>query len=310
MSRKQIISWLLTGDVAIQYQVHRDLLGNDRSDLQERIAHEGWGKRYLSKRHSNGHWGDRYYQPKWKSTHYTLLDLRNVCLSPNNEIVRATINIVLNAGLAEDGGIPLGPSTAVHSDVCVNAMFLNVAAYFKIEEQKLTSIVDSILKESMPDGGFNCQTTREGSTHSSVHTTLSVLEGLVEFQRSGYPYRKKDITKAIAKGEEFLLMHQLFLSDHTGEIINKNFLKMSYPSRWKYDILRALDYFQYAGRDWDDRMQKAIEVLIKKRGKNGRWKMPAAHPGKVHFTMENAGVPSRWNTLRALRVLSHFGIDG
>lgn len=309
MNNADIIKWLLKGDVSIQYQTHRDLLGNDRKDIQYRIAHEGWGKQFLSKRNSNGHWGDRFYQPKWISTHYTMLDLRNLNLNPDNDIAKETIELILNSGKADDGGIQLGPSTSQHSDVCVNGMFLNYASYFKTEAQKLHSIVDSILFERMPDGGFNCKTARSGAIHSSLHTTLSVLEGILEFQRSGYTYRINELQSARESAVEFVLMHQLFLSDRTGEIIKKDFLKITYPSRWKYDILRALDYFQYAERSWDDRMNPAIQVLLKKRNKNATWNLQAKYPGKEHFEMEKAGKPSRWNTLRAIRVLKHFKIE-
>jgi len=302
----EVIKWLLEGDVSIQYQVYRDLLGNDRKDLLDRIANEGWGKQLLFKRNSNGHWGMKFYQPKWISTHYTLLDLRNLNLSPNNDIAKEVIQLVLSAGKSEDGGIPLGPSTSRFSDVCVNGMFLNYASYFQTEEHKLYSIVDAILNEIMRDGGFNCRTTRSGATHSSLHTTISVLEGLYEFYKSGYTYRMNDIQSAKASAEEFILIHQLFLSDHTGKIINKEFLKIPYPSRWKYNILRALDYFQYAKCIWDERMEQAIQVLVKKRNKNSTWNLQAKHPGQIHFEMEKAEKPSRWNTLKAMRVLKHF----
>lgn len=306
MNDQQLIEWLLEGDVSIQYQVHRDLLGEERKELQDRIAHEGWGKEFLSKRNSNGHWGDSFYQPKWISTHYTLLDLRHLHLPPKNEVVKGTIELILQHDKAEDGGIRLGPSTSQHSDVCVNGMFLNYSSYFTTPESDLHSIVDSILHEIMPDGGFNCRTTRSGAKHSSLHSTISVLEGLYEFQKSGYPYRKDDIRHAIRSATEFILLHRLYRSDHSGEIISKDFLKFSYPVRWKYDVLRAMDYFQYTRSSWDARMEDAISVIENKRNKDGTWNMQAAHPGKVHFIMEKAGKPSRWNTLRALRVLNCF----
>jgi hypothetical protein len=309
MEEQRIIKWLLEGDISIQYQVYRDLLGNDRNDLQDRIATEGWGKQFFSKRNPSGYWGDRFYQPKWISTHYTLLDLRNLNLSPDNSIVKDTIDLILNSDKAIDGGIRLGPSTSHHSDVCVNSMFLNYASYFRTEEKKLCSVAGSILNEIMPDGGFNCVTTRGGARHSSLHSTISVLEGLNEFKKSGHTYRINDIQSAIASAEEFILLHRLFLSDRTGEVINKNFLKITYPCRWKYDILRALDYFQYARSQWDNRMEDAIHVLLKKRNNDGTWNIQGAHPGQVHFIMEKAGNPSRWNTLRAMRVLKHFKIE-
>ncbi|MEQ9220220.1 MAG: hypothetical protein RLO17_19355 [Cyclobacteriaceae bacterium] len=309
MNAQQIIDWLLKGDVSIQYQVHRDLLERDRPDLRARITEEGWGKRYLSKRKSDGHWGDRFYQPKWTSTHYTLLDLRNLCLDPHHELVQRSIERVLDAGKAEDGGIPLGPSTMKHSDICVNGMFLNYASYFMTEEERLHSVVDSILYEVMPDGGYNCMSVRSGARHSSLHSTLSVLEGLYEFQKTGSHYRSQDLEKARKDAEEFILIHQLFLSDRTGEIIRKEFLNMPYPPRWKYNVLRAMDYFQYAKAQWDSRMEPAVDVIFQKRSKDGTWHINAPHPGEVHFTMEQAGEASRWNTLRALRILKNYAVD-
>lgn len=306
MTKKQLIDWLQDGDVSIKYQVYRDLLGENRKDLQSAISNNGWGKQFLSKRKSNGHWGDRFYQPKWISTHYTLLDLRNLNLCPDNALVRESIDIVLKTSIADDGGIQLGPSTSHHSDVCVNAMFLNYASYFNSDESALQSIVDSILDEIMPDGAFNCRTKRSGAKHSSLHTTISVLEGLFEFQKAGNKYRFQEVTDAIKSSEEFILQHKLFKSDHTGEIISKSFLKLTYPHRWRYDILRALDYFQYAGREWDERMNDAFKILLKKRNKNGTWNIQAAHPGQVHFVMEKAASNSRLITLRALRILKHF----
>ena len=309
MNKQEVIEWLLTGDVSIQYQTYRDLLAKDRIDLQNKIADEGWGQEFLSKRNIDGHWGLRFYQPKWTSTHYTLLDLRNLNLSPENKNVKSTINMVLENLKAEDGGIQLGPSTSIHGDICVNGMFLNYACYFRTEEQKLHSLLDSILGERMPDGGFNCRSTRSGAKHSSLHTTISVLEGLIEYEKAGNSYRLKEVQNTRKLAEEFILLHQLFRSDRTGKIIHKDFLRLSYPGRWKYDILRALDYFRYANAIWDERMRPAIEVILKKRKADSTWSLQAKHPGQVHFEMEKAGKPSRWNTLRAMRVLQHFSVE-
>ena len=292
--------------MSIQYQTHRDLLGILRPDLQQRIATEGWGQRFLAARKREGHWGDRFYQPKWQSTHYTLLDLRHLCLPPDHPVPLKAIRQVLEGQQADDGGIQLGPSTAHRSDVCVNAMFLNYASYFRVPEAMLTSLVDVILQERMSDGGFNCRTVRSGARHSSLHTTISVLEGLHEFRYAGHTYREQDMAEAMDTAVEFILIHHLYLSDRTGEIIKKEFIRLPFPGRWKYDILRALDFFQYANIPWDDRMAEAMAVLHQKRNQDGTWNVQAAHPGQVHFVMEKAGRPSRWNTLRALRVLRHF----
>ena len=308
MKNQQIIQWLLEGDVSIQYQVYRDLLGENRQDLQKRIATEGWGQKFLSQRKPNGHWGQRFYQPKWTSTHYTLVDLRNLGISQDHPLIKETIEMILANEKAPDGGIlPIGKPQL--SDLCINGMFLNYACYFKSDEDKLRSVVDCILNQVMPDGGFNCESNRLPTRHSSLHTTISVLEGISEYEIQGYTYRLSEIQRARQTAVEFILMHQLFLSDRTGEIINKDFLKLSYPSRWRYDILRALDYFQHANTPWDDRMEPAIAALQKKQNKDLTWNVQAKHPGQVHFDMEKAGKPSRWNTLRALRVLNRYKLS-
>ncbi len=307
MNSKNRIEWLLEGDVAIQYQVHRDLLSTERTDLRERISNEGWGAQYLSKRKPDGHWGQKFYQPKWTSTHYTLIDLRNLCIASDNELIRESIAIILQNEKAKDGGI-LPTGTNQVSDQCINGMFLNYASYFKTNEKDLKSVVDCILTQLMPDGGFNCRLNRSGARHSSLHTTLSVLEGLTEYENNGYTYLLSEVQKAIRSSQEFILLHQFYLSDRTGEIINKDFLRLSYPRRWRYDILSALDYFQNAKVTWDTRMQPAIEFLLQKQNKDGTWNVQAKHPGQTHFDMEKAGKPSRWNTLRAMRVLKHFNL--
>jgi len=170
----------------------------------------------------------------------------------------------------------------------------------------LRSIVDFIISQHMPDGGFNCESTRYNPVHSSLHTTLSILEGLQEYNANGYNYRRLELDRIATTAREFILQHRLYFSDRTGEIINKHFLMLSYPSRWFYDILRALEYFRAAGIVYDERMRSALDVLIKKRRSDGTWPVQAKHSGQVHFDMEKTGRPSRWNTLRALRVLNHF----
>lgn len=307
-SENRILTWLLNGDVAIQYQVYRDLLGQDRPEIRKRIEEEGWGNRFLAARNSNGHWGRGFYQPKWTSSHYTLLDLRNLGIDPWHPLIRESIQIIAKQEKSSDGGI--NPAKTVSkSDVCVNGMFLNYASYFKTNERLLESVVDFILSQKMKDGGFNCQSNQSGAVHSSLHTTLSIGEGIREYKNNGYSYRLEALLDAEKTSQEFILLHQFFISDRTGKIIKKDFLRFPYPPRWRYDILRALDYFQYADIPWDARMQKAIEVLLKKRNPDLTWNLNANYPGEVHFKMEKPGAPSRWNTLRAWRVFKHFEVD-
>jgi hypothetical protein len=308
MNSNKVIKWLLAGDVSIRYQVHRDLLDSERKSLRQRIEQEGWGARFLSRKAENGHWGRGFYQPKWTSTHYTLLDLKNLCISPDNLEARQALQLVLKDEKGPDGGINPG-KTIIMSDVCVNGMVLNYACYFRVAGDELKSIVDFLIGQRMPDGGFNCRSNRSGAVHSSLHTTLSVAEGILEYARNGYGYRVDELRKAEIGCREFMLRHRLFRSDRSGDIIDKKMVMLSYPSRWRYDILRSLDYFRVAGVDYDSRMQDALDVLIKKRRSGGTWPLQGRHPGQAHFEMEKTGEPSRWNTLRALRVLTHFQKD-
>ncbi len=308
MDKQQVLNWLLEGDVSIQYQVHRDLLASEKPGLQNRIATEGWGVKLLGFRKEEGHWGRGFYQPKWISSHYTILDLKNLGISPGHPDIVESVLIILRDQKEADGGV--NPSRTIkQSDVCLNGMFLNYASYFKMEGEGLHSIVDFILEQHMPDGGFNCRANRQGAVHSSLHSTISVLEGIQEYGANNYVYRLAELEQIVAKAREFILQHHLFRSDRTGEIIDKRMLMLSYPSRWRYDILRALVYFQCAGVNYDPRMQSALDVLWKKRRKDNRWPVQARHPGQSHFEMEKTGGPSRWNTLRSLRVLKHFGLS-
>jgi len=309
MNKSELIKWLLAGDISIQYQVHRDLLNSDNRHLRDRISKEGWGARFLQKQNREGHWGLRFYQPKWISTHYTVLDLKNLGISPGCKEIRSSLSTFLEKPKGIEGGIyPIGKKKKC--DVCLNGIFLNYAAYFRMNADDLKSIVDFLITEHMSDGGFNCDSNQRSTSHSSMHTTISVLEGFLEYSQNGYKYRLEELQQAAAESREFLLRHKLFQSDRTGQIIDKKMLMLSYPSRWRYDILRALEYFRLAGVEYDFRMDAAVQVLLKKQRADNTWPVQARHPGQTHFDMEKTGEPSRWNTLRALRVLQHFGVKG
>ena len=181
----ECIDWLLQGDVAIQYQTHRDLLDADRPDLRARISQEGWGKQLLDQRNPAGSRGLDFYRPKWTSSHYTLLSLKGLAIAPDQPLIRESIGRILTDYKAMDGGIGCSRGDR-KSDVCVNGMVLNYASYFGAPADDLRSIVDFLLGEHMADGGFNCQSNRSGAHHSSLHSTLSVLEGIHEYAENGY----------------------------------------------------------------------------------------------------------------------------
>lgn len=304
-----VIDWLLSGDVSVQYQTRRDLLDENpmsgpMQTLRSRIAAEGWGARFLSERRPDGHWGQRFYQPKWTSSNYTLMDLRLLECPVTLEITES-VQLIAESEKSDDGGINPARSIA-RSDVCINGMFLNYGCFFGVRETQIESVVDFVLGQVMPDGGFNCRSNRSGARHSSMHSTIQILEGIHEYKTHGYTYRLDELLSVARSSREFLLRHRLYRSDHTGEVISKDFVRFAFPPRWKYNLLRALDHFRAAGIPWDDRMAEARGVVVEKRRSDGRWPLQAAWPGEVHFKMEEGRKPSRWNTLIALRVLKAY----
>ena len=302
-----LIEWLLEGDVSIQYQVHRDLLGKEKPALRKRINKEGFGKTLLSKQQDDGHWGGGYYHYKWINTHYSLLELRRLNAPLAKGVEDIIVNVLTNFK-TQDGGISTNPENWGFSDVCLNGMLLFVMCYYQVEEEQLHSIIDFITTQQLSDGGFNCNYNyaKYGAKHSSLHSTVSLIEGLNTYINEGYTYQVEKARKMRDESIEFILMHKLYKSDRTGDIINPKFLMLSYPPRWKYDILRAFESFVNAGIAFDERMQDALDILMKKRKKDGTWPVQNKHIGRVHFDMEKTGGSSRWNTLRALRVLNHF----
>lgn len=301
-----VVTWLLDGDPAIAFQVHRDLFEEDRLDLQKRIPLEGWGKAYLEARHIDGSWGNGFYKPYWTASHYTLLDLKSFAFPPDHPAIAESLDLILRRPRARDGGITASPGDK-KSDVCINALFLSYAAYFGVTAKRLEPVVDFLLGERMQDGGFNCMRNRSGARVSSLHSTLSVIEGLSGFLAQRHSYRAEEIRDSLRTARETLLARRLFRSRRSGDIIRADFLKPTFPARWRYTTLRALDTFRADGTPFDPRMQEALTRLAGLRRKDGRWLRSAALPGKTHLELEPPRQPSRWITLIALRILKAYG---
>jgi hypothetical protein len=304
----KVIPWLLDGDPSIRWQTLRDLLGaGDAVVARERskVSREGWGAHLLARQDRSGRWAagmssdNGLYSPKWISTTYTMLLLRDFGLPTTNRRARRACPLLLDEGLQHDGGVNYG--WRGRSETCITGMVLSLLSYFNYDDERLASLVDYLLAEQMPDGGWNCR-RRDGATHSSVNTTISVLEGLRRYELF-HGEKARPVQAAQRSGREFLLLHRLFRSDRTGEIIKPIFLLFSFPPRWHYDVLRALDYFQAVDAPRDPRLAEAIEIVRTARGEDGRWLLQNCYRGKAYFNMERVGAASRWNTLRALRVL-------
>ncbi|MHA2092219.1 MAG: hypothetical protein ACW98K_15315 [Candidatus Kariarchaeaceae archaeon] len=301
MITSQVVDWLLDGDVSIQYQTYRDLVNSEESvikQLQAEISEKGWGRQFLDKQKDNFDWGNKFYHPKWTCTHYTLLDLKTLGMLPNDRVTKSVLKSIHY--LRTSRGV-------LNRELCVHGMLLNYSSHFGTSQELLIPVIDFLLDHKMSDNAWNCEFNRKGAKHSSLHTTISVLEGLFEFIKSGNEYRKKEIRESIDDGVEFILKHELYKSCKTKEIISPKLLKLSFPTRWYYNTLRALDFFQYAEIPRDPRMEDALVVLMNKE-KSGKWPFQQRYPGQFHFEMETVRQPSRWNTLRALRVLKQYPV--
>jgi hypothetical protein len=308
-----VLDWLLDSDPAIRWQVLRDLL-HAPADIvaaeRARVAGEGWGARLLALQDDDGEWAGgacfpaRYFEESaeyqgqpWTSTLPTLQLLYDFGVDPADERVRQAVALVRDHCRWEHAGQPFFSGEV---EPCINGRTVALGAYFG---QDVEAVVARLRDEQLEDGGWNCDAER-GSVRSSFATTINVLEGLLEHERA--TGGSAESLAARRRGEAYLLERHLFRRKSTGEVVDAAWLMCSFPTRWHYDILRALDYFRSAGDPPDPRLDEAIELLRSKQAE-GAWPLENTHPGKIHFALEEGdGLPSRWNTLRALRVLKWY----
>ncbi|MGI9648446.1 MAG: hypothetical protein ACR2OI_08005 [Acidimicrobiia bacterium] len=303
-----VTDWLLQGDPAIRWQTMADLQGTSPVAVaaeRARVEHEGWGARLLGAQDADGLWaggacfpadyrGGEPGQP-WTATMHTLQTLQILGLDPASDAAQRTIPLVAETCRWDHAGQRFFDGEV---EPCINGRTIATGAYFGVD---VAGIVDRILAEPLDDGGWNCE-TENGSIRSSVGTTINVLDGLLQFERA--TGKSTRVAEARHRGEEYLLERSLFRRLSTGELIDPAYLEFAFPHYWHYDVLRALDYFRSADADRDPRMAEAVELIRSKRQPDGRWLLDHIHPGRVHFHLEEPeGAPSRWNTLRALRVL-------
>jgi hypothetical protein len=295
-----VIRWLLDSDPAIRWQVMRDLTAEPAEVVaaeRSRVAAEGWGARLLGQQRPDGNWGDDVATPRWKSNLYTLLFLRDLGLDPASERVRKAVTLVHDR---VTWGPEFGDSPFFEGEVepCINGGTLALGAYFGEASERL---VDRLLGEQLADGGWNCEAER-GSVRSSFHTTICVLDGLLEYERARGATAA--VTAARARAQQYLLERRMLRRLSTGEVIDSGWGRFAFPTIWHYDVLRGLDYLRRAGVEPDERVAEAIGMVVARRQPDGRWLLDAPHRDALHADLEGpAGQPGRWSTLRALRVL-------
>lgn len=308
------LDWLLDSDPAIRWQVLRDLVHAPADVVARergRVAREGWGFRLLALRGEDGQWAGgacfpgRYSfdsnpdpgQP-WIATLPTLQLLYDFGIDPQSEPARRAVALVSEQCFWEHAGQPFFSGEV---EPCINGRTVALGIYF---HQNVDGIVERLLGEQLEDGGWNCETER-GSVRSSFATTINVLEGLLAYERA--TGGSAECFAARRHGEEYLLERKLLRRKSTGEIVNAAWLQFSFPTYWHYDVLRALEHFRSAADKPDARISEAMALLRSKQQPDGTWLLENTHPGAVHFVMENGdGRPSRWNRLRAMRVLAWY----
>jgi hypothetical protein len=275
-----------------------------------KVATEGWGARLLALQGADGQWGGAAWNHGWNSTMHVLMLLRDLGLDPASDQAHRAVGLVHNGVTWKGCGPPEcddNPFFAGEVEPCINGQVGAVGAYFG---QDVRGIVDRLLGEQLPDGGWNCEAAN-GSTRSSFNTTICVLEALIEHElRVG---SSPEVTEARLRGQEYLLERRLFRRRSTGEVIEDRKARdapwtcFAFPTWWHYDVLRGLEYLRRAGVAPDDRVAEAIGLVESKRDGDGRWPLEIRHPGQMPVEIdEGEGRPSRWNTLRALRVLDWY----
>ncbi|MBZ0316493.1 MAG: hypothetical protein K8L91_08750 [Anaerolineae bacterium] len=314
-----VIAWLLDSDPAIRWQVMRDLIGASAEEVaaeRARVATEGWGAWLLALQGADGSWAGAAFNQECNSTMHVLTLLREMGLDPMSEQARHAVGLVRDGvtwrGWDWDGtwqGMEFEGTPFFVGEVepCINGQVAASGAYFKQDVQR---IINRLLGEQLSDGGWNCEAVN-GSTRSSFNTTICVLEALLEYEQAGGGH--PEVQAARRRGQEYLLERHLFRRLSTGEVIERDrdgetvWTSFAFPTWWHFDVLRGLEYLRRAEVTPDERVAEAIALVESKRDADGRWLLEVRYPGEMPVELdEYEGQPSRWNTLRALRVLNWY----
>jgi hypothetical protein len=327
-----VLDWLLDSDPAIRWQVMRDLTDAPATVVaaeRAQVATQGWGARLLGLQEPHGQWpilttptfGSTEAEQWWltlgpaqqgtlfpsgTATTWSLALLKAFGVDPGSAAARHAVGLVRDHVQWEHDAEPF---FAGEVEPCINGRTVALGAYFRVD---VAPVVERLLGEQMADGGWNCD-QENGSTRGSFHSTIDVLEGLLEYERETGADR--DVTQARLRGHEYLLSRRMFRRRSTGQPVELDrmtdlppaWTQFSFPTYWHYDVLRGLDYLRAASAGPDDRAAEAIELVRSKQDADGRWALENPHPGELHFAIDDGeGKPSRWNTLRAMRVLAWY----
>lgn len=300
-SRAALVNWLLDGDPAVRWQTMRDLTDTPVAQVaheRDQIAVHGWGRRLLDAQDPDGCWAGALYSPKWTSTTYTLLLLHWLGLPAGHPQALAACDQLWQGARFFGDGLTLAKSIR-EPETCITGMLVLLAASFGFDDDRVDRTVTWLLGQQLTDGGWNCETIRNGSRHGSFHTSITALDALLTYEQHGGPVPVAD---AMAAGRAFFLDHQLYRSHRTAEVVDRAFTRFPFPPQWHFDVLRGLEHFRASDAPRDPRLGDAIDVVRAARRADGTWRRHRPYPGRKWFRLEDQG-PSRWSTLRGLRIL-------
>jgi len=311
--KRQTSKWLLDSDPSIRWQVLHDLIDAPAEDIateRAKVVTDGWGARLLALQSPDGQWGGTAWNRGWNSTMHVLMLLRDMGLDPTSDEARHAVGLVREKVTWKGCGpqeCDNNPFFAGELEPCINGQVAAVGAYFG---QDVQGIIDRLLTEQLLDGGWNCEAVN-GSTRSSFNTTICVLEALLEYELQ--VGSDPEVTAARLRGQEYLLERHIFHRKSTGEVIEQDrkggtiWTRFAFPTWWHYDVLRGLEYLRRASVVADERIAEAINLVESKHDSDGRWRLEVQYPGQMPVEInEGENQPSRWNTLRALRVLNWY----
>jgi hypothetical protein len=297
----QILDWLLEGDPVIRWQVMRDLLEEPEAvwrSEQSKLPDYGWGAEFLHRQLPDGSWP----KGRWTDTIWTLLLLLDCGVPTQLERLQKAADLQISNLLPPGRSVELRVLKE-RLDLCHVGFWLRIGSAFLPDDQRLQAMAEVIFELQMADGGWNCRIRNyPNTTHSSFHTTFNILEGLRE-AAAARAVEQARFDAAEARALEFMLAHRMYKSDKTGAVISENMTRLTFPSYWHYTMLRGLDYLRTTRYAGDPRLEDAIALLKSRQKPNGRWPVEKRIPGITFFDMEKPGSDSRWNTLRALRIL-------
>jgi hypothetical protein len=303
-----VVNWLVESDPAIRWQVMRDILHSPPATYEaerSRLTREGWCAQLLGSQADDGLWNRSLYNGKWLSTTYSLYMLKLLGLHPGDPRALKGCEQLFSQGLYQDREIRFSRGQVI-SDLGVSALVLSISSYFTYDSPAIPHMVDYLVSQQSDEGSW-LTNDDPSSMDYTFETTLLVLKALYQYKIRFSGKGIITITHAVRQGQEYLLNRHLGLED--GMPIKPQWTTFSFPAYWFYDILTALEYFYWFGKTKDKRLQPAIDLLLARQTRDGRWTLGSRHSGKTYFNMEEVGKASRWNTLRALRALTWWESD-